>query len=70
MVYLVVVLRNKDRSRGSETESRSQVLGALPWNAVRSAGLPLKVFDSSTGFCLPDGSVLSPDATTVRQECR
>jgi Uma2 family endonuclease len=26
------------------------------------------VFDSSTGFRLPDGSVLSPDASVVRQE--
>ncbi len=29
--------------------------------AVRAAGLPLKILDSSTGFRLPDGSVLSPD---------
>jgi Uma2 family endonuclease len=29
------------------------------------------VFDSSTGFFLPDGSVLSPDASLVRLErCR
>jgi Uma2 family endonuclease len=27
-----------------------------------------QVFDSSTGFRLPDGSVLSPDAAAVRQE--
>lgn len=53
---------------GSETGSRNQALGALLWNAVRSAGLPLKLFDSSTGFRLPDGSVLSPDASIVRQE--
>ena len=53
---------------GSETGSRNQALGALLWNAVRSAGLPLKLFDSSTGFRLPDGSVLSPDASLVRQE--
>jgi Uma2 family endonuclease len=26
------------------------------------------VFDSSTGFLLPDGSVMSPDASVVRQE--
>jgi Uma2 family endonuclease len=26
------------------------------------------VFDSSTGFRLPDGSVLSPDASAVRLE--
>jgi Uma2 family endonuclease len=27
-----------------------------------------KVFDSSTGFLLPDGSVPSPDASLVRQK--
>lgn len=27
------------------------------------------MFDSSTGFLLPDGSVLSPDASLVRLEC-
>jgi Uma2 family endonuclease len=53
---------------GSETGSRNQALGALLWIAVRAAGLPLKVFDSSSGFRLPDGSVLSPDASLVRQE--
>ena len=36
--------------------------------AVRTSGLPLKVFDSSTGFRMPDGSVLSPDVSLVRQE--
>jgi len=53
---------------GSETGSRNQALGALLWIAVRTAGLPLKVFDSSSGFRLPDGSVLSPDAALIRQE--
>lgn len=53
---------------GSETGSRNQALGALLWIAVRASGLPLKVFDSSSGFRLPDGSVLSPDASLVRQE--
>ena len=53
---------------GSETGSRNQALGALLWIAVRAAGLPLKVFDSSSGFRLPDGSVLSPDASLVREE--
>jgi Uma2 family endonuclease len=51
---------------GSETGSRNQALGALLWIAVRESGLPLKLFDSSTGFRLPDGSVLSPDASLVR----
>jgi Uma2 family endonuclease len=54
--------------RGSETASRNQALGALLWLAVRNAGLALKVFDSSGGFRLPDGSVLSPDAALVRLE--
>jgi Uma2 family endonuclease len=33
--------------------------------AIRSSGLPLKLFASSTGFRLGDGSVLSPDAALV-----
>lgn len=53
---------------GSETGSRNQALGALLWIAVHSSGLALKLFDSSTGFRLPDGSVLSPDASLIRQE--
>ena len=53
---------------GSETGSRNQTLGALLWIAVRTAHLPLKLFDRSTGFCLADGSVLSPDASVVRQD--
>lgn len=53
---------------GSETGSRNQALGALLWLAVRASGLPVKLFDSSTGFRLPDGSVLSPDASLVRLE--
>ncbi|EAQ74283.1 MULTISPECIES: Uma2 family endonuclease [unclassified Synechococcus] len=51
---------------GSETGARNQVLGALLWWALRRSGLPMKAFDSSTGFRLPDGSVLSPDASLVR----
>jgi Uma2 family endonuclease len=53
---------------GSETGLRNLTLGALLWIAVRHSGLPLQVFDSSTGFRLPDGSVLSPDASLVRLE--
>lgn len=53
---------------GGETGSRNQALGALLWIAVRASGLPLKLFDSSTGFRLPDGSVLSPDASLVQLE--
>jgi Uma2 family endonuclease len=40
----------------------------LLWLAVRQSSLPLKLFDSSTGFRLPDRSVLSPDAALVRLE--
>lgn len=53
---------------GSETGSRNQALGALLWIAVRASGLQLKLFDSSSGFRLPDGSVLSPDVSLVRLE--
>ena len=53
---------------GGDTGARNQTLGALLWLAVRNSGQPLKVFDSSTGFLLPDGSVRSPDASLVRLE--
>jgi Uma2 family endonuclease len=53
---------------GGDTGARNQTLGALLWLAVRKSGQPLKVFDSSTGFLLPDGSVRSPDASLVRLE--
>jgi Uma2 family endonuclease len=50
----------------SETGAFNSALVALLWMAVRRSGLPLPLFDSSTGFRLPDGSVLSPDASLVR----
>ncbi|MCP9773415.1 Uma2 family endonuclease [Synechococcus sp. Tobar12-5m-g] len=53
---------------GGDTSTRNQTLGALLWLAVRRSGLALKVFDSSGGFLLPDGSVRSPDASLVRLE--
>ena len=53
---------------GSETGARNSTLLILLGLAIRASGLPLKVFDSSSGFRLPDGSVLSPDASLVRQE--
>ena len=53
---------------GSETGARNSTLLILLGLSVRASGLPLKLFDSSTGFCLPDGSVLSPDASLLRQE--
>ena len=53
---------------GGDTGQPNQTLGACLWIAARQSGLPLKLFDSSTGFRLPDGSVLSPDVSLVRQE--
>jgi Uma2 family endonuclease len=53
---------------GSETGSRNEALGALLLIAVCASRLPLKLFASSTGFRLPDRSVLSPDASLVRLE--
>jgi Uma2 family endonuclease len=50
---------------GGDTGSRnSRLLMRLLLWADRTGGW--KVFDSSTGFRLPDGSVLSPDASLVR----
>jgi Uma2 family endonuclease len=53
---------------GGDTSSRNSTLIFLLELAVRRSGLPLKVFDSSGGFVLPDGSVRSPDASLVRLE--
>ena len=53
---------------GSETGARNSALNALLWQAIKRSGLPLKLFDSSTGFRLADGSVLSPDAAVLRLE--
>ena len=50
---------------GSETGGRNGSLMVALGLSLRSSGLPLKLFDSSTGFRLPDGSVLSPDASLV-----
>jgi len=52
---------------GGDTGSRnSRLLMRLLLWADRMGGW--KVFDSSTGFRLPDGSVLSPDASLVNLE--
>ncbi|MEB3353581.1 MAG: Uma2 family endonuclease [Cyanobacteriota bacterium] len=52
---------------GGETGSRNSLLSArLQVWALGHGGW--KVFDSSTGFRLPDGSVLSPDAALVQLE--
>ena len=50
---------------GSETGGRNGALSGLLWQALKASALPLKLFDSSTGFRLPDHSVLSPDASLV-----
>ena len=52
---------------GSETGARNSrlVMRLLLW-ADQQGGW--RVFDSSTGFRLPDGSVLSPDASLVREK--
>ncbi len=49
---------------GSETGNRnSEIIGDLIiWNRQTNYG---RVFDSSSGFTLPDGSVLSPDASII-----
>jgi Uma2 family endonuclease len=51
---------------GSETGARNGALLVLLALAVRRAGRSLKLFDSSRGFRLADGSVLSPDASLLR----
>lgn len=53
---------------GSETSARNSNLLILLGLAVQRSALPLRIFDSSGGFRLPDGSVLSPDASLVRME--
>jgi Uma2 family endonuclease len=53
---------------GSETGGRNSALNALLWQALKRSALPLKLLDSSTGFRLPDDSVLSPDASLVALE--
>jgi Uma2 family endonuclease len=53
---------------GGETSASNHSLSLLLGLAARDSGLPLKLFDSSGGFRLPDGSVRSPDAAVVRLE--
>ncbi len=50
---------------GSETGGRNSELSFQLQRFARS-GSTWKAFDSSTGFRLPDGSVLSPDASLVQ----
>lgn len=53
---------------GGETGARNHCLSLALGLAARLGSVPLKLFDSSSGFLLPDGSVLSPDASAVRLE--
>jgi Uma2 family endonuclease len=50
---------------GIENGGRNGALSGLLWQALKASALPLKLFDSSSGFRLPDNSVLSPDAALV-----
>jgi Uma2 family endonuclease len=50
---------------GGDTGARNGTLSGLLWQALKHNALPLKLFDSSTDFRLPDNSVLSPDASLV-----
>ena len=53
---------------GGETGSRNSRL-LIQLGLALTRGQPsLRIFDSSTGFLLPDGSVLSPDAALVLEE--
>jgi Uma2 family endonuclease len=53
---------------GGETGSRNSRLLIQLGMALTRGQPSLRIFDSSTGFRLPDGSVLSPDASLVQQE--
>jgi Uma2 family endonuclease len=53
---------------GGETGARNHSLSLALGLAARRCAVPLKLFDSSSGFRLPDGSVLSPDAAAVGLE--
>ena len=50
---------------GGETGSRNSEL-TYQLKAFAGRSRSWKVFDSSTGFALPDGSVLSPDAALIK----
>jgi Uma2 family endonuclease len=53
---------------GGETGSRNSRLLIQLGMALTRVQPSLRIFDSSTGFLLPDGSVLSPDAALVLEE--
>lgn len=52
---------------GSETGARNAALGGQLWMWNRLSGLGV-VFDSSTGFTLPNGFVHAPDAAWATRE--
>ena len=53
---------------GGETGSRNSRLLIQLGMALTRVQPSLRIFDSSTGFLLPDGSVLSPDTALVLEE--
>jgi len=50
---------------GWKTGKRNSSLTAQLYNWNQDNNYPGEVFDSSTGFTLPDGAILSPDASWV-----
>jgi Uma2 family endonuclease len=53
---------------GWETGERNWSISGELYLWWRNAGEPGKAFDSSTGFTLPNGAILSPDASWVSQQ--
>ncbi|MGD1901881.1 MAG: Uma2 family endonuclease [Geitlerinemataceae cyanobacterium] len=53
---------------GWETGERNSSINAQLYRWNEDNGYPGKVFDSSTGFTLPNGAILSPDASWVSSE--
>ncbi|MDY7012815.1 MAG: Uma2 family endonuclease [Cyanobacteriota bacterium] len=53
---------------GWETGERNCSISGELYMGWRNAGEPGKVFDSSTGFTLPNGAIRAPDASWVSQE--
>ncbi|MGB3404132.1 MAG: Uma2 family endonuclease [Microcoleaceae cyanobacterium] len=52
---------------GWETGKRNWSISGELYLWWRSAGEPGEAFDSSTGFTLPNGAILSPDASWISQ---
>ncbi|OAB57557.1 hypothetical protein AY600_10685 [Phormidium willei BDU 130791] len=53
---------------GWETGKRNSSLTAQLYNWNQDNNYPGEVFDSSSGFTLPDGAILSPDASWVSSD--